>query len=210
MSVVGPSFRLPGIIWGAASQAIAGEAISGDAYLVTRTANGVLLAVVDGLGHGKEAASAAASAVDALSADPNRGAERLIECCHHALEGTRWAVMSLALIDTAASSMTWLGVGNVTAALVRVDPSEGGVVDLLTVRGGVVGSHLPLLRSSQRELRPDDLLLFATDGISERFADNPPRAGDPYRLAAWILAEYRGSTDDDALVLAARFLGPPP
>src|ERR1051326_4408996 len=53
--------------WGVAASALPGQAQSGDAHLVKAVATGVLVAVVDGLGHGAEAATAARTAVHTLT-----------------------------------------------------------------------------------------------------------------------------------------------
>jgi serine phosphatase RsbU (regulator of sigma subunit) len=174
--------------------------------MVAPSAFGVCLAVIDGLGHGQEAAFAATLAASVLRAHPDDPIEQLIGRCHEALIGTRGVVMSLAVLDCQEQTMTWLGVGNVQAVLFRANPTIDCVGERLVVPGGVVGSHLPPARTSQRALRPGDTLILATDGIHERFADTPPRAGDPQRVADRILADY-GLAIDDALVLVARFLG---
>src|SRR4051812_16934568 len=49
--------------WAVAGRALSGQLESGDAGLVVALARGTLLAVIDGLGHGSEAAAAAGSAV---------------------------------------------------------------------------------------------------------------------------------------------------
>lgn len=53
----------PFVEWGVAGLPAKGHRESGDGYLVRPVAGGVLLAVVDGLGHGREAAVAAEVAV---------------------------------------------------------------------------------------------------------------------------------------------------
>src|SRR2546430_400954 len=55
----------PVIDWGVAALALAGETESGDLHLVKRVGRGTLVAAVDGLGHGAEAAAAARAAVAA-------------------------------------------------------------------------------------------------------------------------------------------------
>src|SRR2546427_6154648 len=45
--------------WGVASQTLAGEVESGDKHVVRIFPHGALLAAIDGLGHGEEAAAAA-------------------------------------------------------------------------------------------------------------------------------------------------------
>src|SRR6266851_1958424 len=54
------------IEWAVAEVARAGQTESGDRYLVTTTPDGALVAVVDGLGHGADAADAAKVAVRSL------------------------------------------------------------------------------------------------------------------------------------------------
>jgi hypothetical protein len=50
---------LPCIEWDVAMRALAGQVVSGDQYLGKPFVNGVLVAVIDGLGHGEDAAAAA-------------------------------------------------------------------------------------------------------------------------------------------------------
>src|SRR5216683_1379133 len=56
----------PCIEWGVAARALPGQAVSGDLHLVKPFSKGVLLAAVDGLGHGDEATLAAQLAVTTL------------------------------------------------------------------------------------------------------------------------------------------------
>src|SRR5216684_973838 len=60
--------RSPLIEWGVATLALPGEAQSGDRHLVKPVGSSVLVAVVDGLGHGAEAATAAQGGAVALGA----------------------------------------------------------------------------------------------------------------------------------------------
>src|SRR5882672_3326043 len=88
------SVGTPALIeWGVATLALPGEAQSGDLYLVKPVGTGVLVAVVDGLGHGAEAATVAQAAVTALERHATESPLRLIERCHRALQGTRGAVI---------------------------------------------------------------------------------------------------------------------
>src|SRR5256885_13309331 len=87
----------PVIDWGVATLALAGETESGDLHLVKRVGRGTLVAVVDGLGHGAEAAAAARAA----AAAPDRYAEEslppLVRRCHEAVAGPPGAGTRLAL-----------------------------------------------------------------------------------------------------------------
>jgi|SRR5882762_4278754 len=196
------------IEWGVATLAHPGEAQSGDRHLVKPVGTSVLVAVVDGLGHGTEAATAAQAAVAALERHATESPVPLIERCHRALHGTRGAVMSVAVLGRSDASMTWVGVGNVEGLLLHGDGaarSRSGRESLVT-RGGIVGSELPRLHPTVLPIAPGDLLIFATDGIREGFADGLSPEAPPQQLADQILARH-GKGTDDALVLVARYLG---
>jgi hypothetical protein len=166
----------------------------------------VLVAVVDGLGHGAEAATAARAAVATLERHAHESALALVARCHQALAGTRGAVMSLAHFDYRAGIMTWLGVGNVEGILLYANPAEESARATLVTRGGIVGQAVPPLRAATVPVAAGDTLLFASDGIKAGFADRLPGDASPQQWADQILAHHAKGTDD-ALVLVARYLG---
>src|SRR5439155_854465 len=81
----------PLIDWGVATLALAGEAESGDLHLVKPVGRGVLVAAVDGLGHGAEAAAAARTAVTTLDRHADEFLIPVVRKCHEALIGRRGA-----------------------------------------------------------------------------------------------------------------------
>jgi len=58
--------RPPMVEWAVGARALEGEPVSGDLHVVTPFPGGVLVAVMDGLGHGTEAAAAAEAAAEIL------------------------------------------------------------------------------------------------------------------------------------------------
>jgi phosphoserine phosphatase RsbX len=198
----------PLIAWGVAASALPGQTESGDLHLVKPVPAGVLLAVVDGLGHGEEAATAARTAVATLGQHASESVVALLERCHWALKGSRGVVMSLAFADKRQNALTWAGVGNVECMLFHADgpASPGGARVSLVTRGGIVGSELPAVRAQVMPLAAGDVLIFATDGIREGFSDGLALDAPPQQLADHILSQYRKGTDD-ALVLVARYWG---
>ncbi len=198
--------------WGAASRPLPGQEVSGDHCVVQSFPAGVLVAVMDGLGHGEEAARAAERAGTVLAADPRGPLPGLVQRCHEALRGTRGAVMSLASLDLTSQAMTWLGVGNVEGVLLRSPlglPAGLRARESLISRGGVVGDRLPPLRPVTLPLRPGDTLIFSTDGILPGFLDPVDLYDPPQMIAGQVLAGFARPTDD-ALVLVARYLGQGP
>jgi serine phosphatase RsbU (regulator of sigma subunit) len=203
------SVSTPALIdWGVASLALPGETQSGDLHFVKQVGTGALVAAVDGLGHGAEAAIAARAAVAALERHATESPVPLIERCHRALHGTRGVVMSVAAFGRPDQSMTWLGVGNVEGLLLRGDGAArpGAARASLVTRGGIVGSELPRLHPVVLPIAPGDTLIFATDGIREGFAEGLAPEATPQQLADQILARH-GKGTDDALVLVARYVG---
>jgi len=198
----------PLFAWGVAASALPGQTESGDLHLVKPVPAGVLLAVVDGLGHGEEAATAARTAVATLGQHASESVVALFERCHWALKGSRGVVMSLAFADKRQHALTWAGVGNVECMLFHAEgpASPGAARASLVTRGGIVGSELPAVRAQVMPLAAGDVLIFATDGIREGFNDGLPLDAPPQQLADHILSQYRKGTDD-ALVLVARYRG---
>ena len=194
------------IEWGVARGAIPGEPESGDSHVVKAFPMGTLVAVVDGLGHGADAAAAARAATATLEHHAREPVVALIERCHHALTQTRGAVMSLASLNSRTGTMTWIGVGNVEGILLYVDPAGRPARTSLVTRGGIVGRELPPLRAVDVPVSAGNILLFASDGIKAGFADRLPFDASPQQLADQIFASHNKGTDD-ALVLVARYLG---
>lgn len=192
--------------WEVATRPIPGQEVSGDLHLVKPIHHGVLLAAVDGVGHGDEATAAARTAVAILEAHAHESVISLVKRCHEALAMTRGVVMTLASLDGLENTITWLGVGNVEGLLLRSDANSAHPSERVLLRGGLVGYQLPALQASVIPVEPGDLLVFATDGIRDGFADGMNPAMTPGQIANGILnGHLKGN--DDALVLAARYIG---
>ena len=194
------------IEYGVARFILPGEAESGDHHLVCSNHNGILLAVIDGIGHGEVAAKAAAIATSVLKLGASKPIISLVEQCHEALRSTRGVVLSIASIDVSHGMMTWLGVGNVQGILMRAAAGKGYAQETLLLRGGVVGSQLPPLQAFVLPIAHGDTLFFTTDGIRGAFAESLSARENPQRAADRILDKFRTGSDD-ALVLAVRLTG---
>jgi negative regulator of sigma-B (phosphoserine phosphatase) len=200
------TIKEPLMEYGVATFALPGQSQSGDHHLVRCNRNGLLVAAIDGIGHGEEAADAAKAAASILKACADEPIISLVEQCHEKLRPTRGVVLSLASVDPAHGMMTWLGVGNVQGVLARANGKNGNPKETLLLRAGVVGSRLPPLQATVLPVAKGDTLFFATDGINGDFAENLSVLGNPQRAADRILERYRIG-NDDALVLIARLVG---
>lgn len=190
---------------GVAGRALPGQGASGDREVIRGFADGVLLAAVDGLGHGAEAAEAARRACTTLERNPGESVIGLLKRCHADLAGTRGVALSLASLDVRDGTLTWVGVGNVDGVLWQRDGAGHVTRSGLLTRGGVVGAQLPPLRAEVMAVGPGDVLVFATDGIAPEYSDRMLLTQPPQMLADRILAQHSRATDD-ALVMVVRFL----
>lgn len=190
---------------GIACLTMPGQFQSGDRYLVQPSLNGLLVAVVDGLGHGEQAAAAADRAVTTLINHTDESVIALVKRCHHALRDTRGVVMSLASFNKPDWALTWIGIGNVEGLVLRAEGSPPPKYETLLLRGGVVGDQLPSLSASIIPLTKGDTLVFTTDGIRGGFAKDLSSSDPAQVMADRILAKYSKDADD-ALVFVVRFL----
>jgi hypothetical protein len=197
-----------GVEWGIATRCRPGESTSGDLAVVSPLPDGVLIAGIDGLGHGTEAARAARRAADVVRRSAGHDLVRLVERCHLALRRTRGAAISLAFVSPGSGGVAWLGVGNVEGRVVSGDLAATRPKGSLALARGVPGHELPTLRAASLDVRPGDVLLLASDGVEAAFADSLDLSGSPQAISERILADH-WRPSDDAVVVAVRYLGVP-
>ncbi len=205
MEIASPIHRLE---WGVARQTAPGESVTGDAHLLLPHQRGLLLAVIDGSGHGPEAAHAAAWAVATLRGMPECSVLEQLNRCHAALARTRGVVMTLADFNRHDQTLTLCGVGNVEAVLFRAETAaDNATSESALLRGGVVGAQLPAPYAAVVPVHAGDVLVMATDGVRTDFSRNTALHNPPQRAADQLLRQHARGTDD-ALVLVARFPTP--
>ncbi|MBI5495392.1 MAG: SpoIIE family protein phosphatase [Deltaproteobacteria bacterium] len=171
-----------------------GEQANGDAAFVRHDGGSVLLAVVDALGHGPNAAAVTASIVASLKEIPlNHGVESILAGLHNSLRGTRGAAALVCVLKN--WRMEGAGVGNVE--LRCAGPSLP-----IRLSAGILGSRWPRLNVFDGEVMPGHRLVLFSDGISRRFTLDA-LAGRSAAEACALLLERHASPFDDATVMVA-------
>lgn len=200
--------RFGPIEWAAAFRPRRGEQVCGDRPVAVEVGeSAALLGVLDGLGHGAEAAAASARGVAELRDNPAEPLDVLVRRCHRALSATRGAAMTLSRIDFATSTLSWLGIGNVAADLVAKHPGGQQLRSSVRLDGGIVGDRLPaVLHVRQTPISTGDLLVIASDGIDNDHLRDIDFAATAEVIAAQILGNH-AQEGDDATVLTARHRG---
>jgi hypothetical protein len=197
------------IEWGIVSRPLRNQAVSGDLHVVEFFDSGVLLGVIDGVGHGEEAHAAAGIAARILKQNAGESVISLARTCHDALVPTRGAVMTLASVDILEDTVTWIGVGNVEGRLLRADRGASHPCEPILLRGGLLGLELPAVQATIMPIVRGDLLVFATDGIRPGFEVGIALSESCEKISERIMSRYCKGTDD-ALVLVARYFGNEP
>jgi serine phosphatase RsbU (regulator of sigma subunit) len=193
--------------WGVAYAPLAGERVTGDLHVVCQHPDGALLAVIDGIGHGADAAAAARIAAATIEQYARATPADVLRACHRAMVGTRGAVVSLASVYWKEERMSWIGIGDVTGVLMEADGHAALGLNVLASRGGILGAGPEPAHDAQTtQLRPGDTLILASDGIDPAFVGAAASPQPPHALAQQIVSRFAKGTDD-ALVLVARFPG---
>jgi hypothetical protein len=171
-----------------------GEVANGDRALYrVEDDERAMIAVVDGLGHGREAAVASQAAVDCLKA-ASLGAP-LIETMalvHAALSGTRGAGATICILR--AREIEVCAVGN-------VELRSPNVRLPLVFSAGILGSRVNKFHICRATLGVRARLVLFSDGISSRTPVEDVRQLSPQAACDAIIKKYR--REDDATVLVA-------
>ena len=187
--------------FGMVRRALEEEKVCGDAYFIKAFENKVLITVIDGLGHGPDAAVAANTAVEYIKNNYKKGLTDIIKGCHREMKETRGAVIGIALIDLKSSILRYTGVGNI-AAIVKsrtmIRPNS---------LSGILGYNLSEVKEEEFPFNPGDLIILHSDGISNKLDLNlyPPEffGQHPQVIVERVTAEF-GSKSDDLCIVAAR------
>lgn len=186
-----------GMQYGVVFRPKAGQAVSGDAYLIMGIDDVCIVAVADGLGSGKEAAIASRQAMMTVSENVWADLPSILRQCHIALRGTRGAVMGVLKIEHERGQASYAGVGN-------IEFRSHSASSFRPINAyGIVGSRLPYVRAFEGAYAPGDMFVLCTDGIMRQFSlDKLPVAHTQslQTLAEQIAAGF-SRTEDDVTVL---------
>jgi phosphoserine phosphatase RsbX len=166
----------------------------GDIAVVRAAAEATLVAVIDALGHGPFAATAARIAADHLATAPlDRGVQSVMESLHISLRGSRGAAAMICIL-TADGRLEGCGIGNVELRAI------GSRVPVL-LTPGVLGTSIKRMRTFEARLAPGDRLVIFTDGLSSRMDLDRVRGLPPGEACDVLMAQYRRTHDDSTVLV---------
>jgi negative regulator of sigma-B (phosphoserine phosphatase) len=172
-----------------------GERVNGDAIVVCHGPDDrLLLAVIDGLGHGPIAAEASNAAVAAIkSATLDQPVLTLMQTVHAALRGTRGAAGTICLLHGRKLQVCAVGNVQLTSTVTSVP---------LVLSAGVLGMRVPKFRVCEAELKTGTRLALYSDGISTRFRAEDTQSLPPQAACKQIFERHRKNEDDATIMIA--------
>lgn len=160
-----------------------GERSCGDAWdCIERKQNLARLILVDGLGHGEQAARSAEQIICNLNSVSASLKDSILHA-HHSVNGLRGGVVAMAQIDVAAGSLTFCGVGNLSGTVWERDKKVTGLVS----HDGTLGESVHTLREYMYPFSSQSILILHTDGLK----------------SGWDLSDYPGITMKSSSLIAA-------
>ena len=170
----------------------------GDRCAVIPADGRVLVCIVDGLGHGESAETAAVAAVDYVADHRDDSLDEIFYGCDKAIRHTRGAAMGIGVVNRTKSELTYAGIGNTRLAIVST------TARYLVGANGIVGNGLATLRCEITDFGRNDTLVMWTDGLPEtiNFASYRRSLGNDVQEAAEsILADHASPYDDSCVVV---------
>ena len=182
---------------GGFSRPYKGLSICGDSFVIEEREGTVLVAVVDGLGHGYESSVAAERASEVIRDLADKSVEAILRRCHEELRITRGAAVGVLKVD-AEGAGEFCGIGNIEVQ------SLNGQAPSIFCLAGIVGHNLRASKVMRVLMKPGDIYCLMSDGISTRGNLKSCLPGPPETVARRIVESW-GKDHDDATALVVGF-----
>lgn len=180
-----------------------GERVSGDGWAVHDRPDGSTVALlVDGLGHGPAAATAADTAMETFTRyAPSASPAQMVDALNLALRPTRGAALAVAHLDAARRSVRFCGVGNISASIVTPEHMQSMVSS-----NGIVGHQMGRTREFEYAWPEHGAIIMHSDGLTTRWsvATMPGVLLHDLAIISTILYRDASRGRDDVTILAIR------
>jgi anti-sigma regulatory factor (Ser/Thr protein kinase) len=176
-----------------------GERFCGDGWYCEQTADRTIAILTDGLGHGPGAAEAAGEAIATFRQRHAASPADILTYIHDALKKTRGAVAAIVEICPRQGSVTYTGIGNISASLIHGSSSQS-----LVSHNGTLGMTVQRIQEFRAEWHSDSVLVMHSDGLQTRW-DLSLYAGlasrHPAVIGGVLMRDFRRQRDDAGIVV---------
>lgn len=179
-----------------------GELASGDAWSWHQDAGGRTVFVVDGLGHGPDAAAAANEAVAQFQRSCGQPPQEILHAVHGAMRSTRGGAVGVARVDWASRVIAFAGVGNIAATFVPAAPQAQ--VRRMVSHNGIAGHNARKIEAYDYPCGEGRLIMHS-DGIGTGWslaAYPGAMRAHPLLLAGVLYRDFARGRDDATVVVA--------
>jgi anti-sigma regulatory factor (Ser/Thr protein kinase) len=176
-----------------------GERYCGDAWACHETPERLVVLLVDGLGHGLDAAEAAREAIATFRKRQDLAPGEILDYLHDALKKTRGAVAAVAEIRPQEGALVYAGIGNISAVVLAAGNSRS-----LVSHNGTLGMVTARIQEFRVPWAPDAILVLHSDGLQSRWdlAAYPGLlARHPAMIGGTLLRDFRRTRDDASVVV---------
>jgi len=135
----------------------------GDTGMIRKQDDVLFLALVDVLGHGREAHKIACMADEYIADHFQEELTELMNGLHTHLRGTRGAVAGFCRLYIPDGTLYFTGIGNITTRI------YGENSHTLVPRDGIIGFSIPVPEKQKTVIKSNELLILSSDGIKEHF-----------------------------------------
>jgi len=175
--------------------------VNGDAYVIKRWDEHLLIGIIDGLGHGQFAHIASEKARSYVETHFDQSFENLFLGVERACSVTRGVVMALANINCKDGDMIFASLGNIeTKFSGRVEPMN------FIIRRGIIGvkSVKPVI--TRNEWQKGSMMALYSDGIRShwRWEDFTEFINEPSGIIAQKLLSSLARDNDDATIIIVK------
>ena len=173
----------------------------GDTGVIKIYDNACFCALVDVLGHGREAHEVSILAETYFLENYRHDLVDMMNGLHSYLTGTRGAVVALCRLNLTSGVLHYVGVGNISTRIYGSEPVS------FVPKGGIVGYSMTAPKEHRAEIYPGDILILTSDGVRQHFdlAQYPGLLSGTAQEIAVNLIDNLGKGDDDVSCIVLRY-----
>ena len=200
-NVEAPNPVLCPLEFGADTRAYPGQDVNGDAFILERRGDKVLVGVIDGVGHGRWAYQAAQTARHYIEKHADQPLKEVFCGVDRACRATRGVVMALARFDWRQGKVAFASVGNIESRVFRTTECLNFIV-----RRGIIGLNSPCPVITEHRWEPTSIMVLHSDGVRShwRWEDLPLREEMSANAIARELLKRLAKAEDDATVVVVK------